>query len=76
MEDSEHEPHSFATDDVYVTLFMSIHLVPDRVFRVYLLHQGSEDSGETLKDNHWIGKIRNIRGDGPDNVCISFGSCA
>ncbi|KAI9458515.1 hypothetical protein HD554DRAFT_1705141 [Boletus coccyginus] len=36
----------------------------------YLVHQDSEDTGEVMKDNHWIGKIREIRGDGPDNVWI------
>ncbi|KAF8557497.1 hypothetical protein OG21DRAFT_1494683 [Imleria badia] len=36
----------------------------------YIKHQDSEDSGEVIKDNHWIGKIQQIRGESSDNVWI------
>ncbi|KAG6380125.1 hypothetical protein JVT61DRAFT_8212 [Boletus reticuloceps] len=36
----------------------------------YIQHHDSGESGDAIKDNHWIGKIREIRGNGPDNVWV------
>lgn len=35
-------------------------------------HEESGDSGTHEDDNHWIGKICNIRGDNSENVSIFF----